>query len=154
MSYFKEWCSFSFVLAKFEVELSSDMTARHDNIPVMWSEYLTLLEEAKKALELNKDKFKTELLVQAEVSNLSKQYIVILLSKWILPSYFVCLSLIKEFKEAAKDFCEDFYKTAPCSSDITGKDALSQLKAYRDHLNALRAQEQQIRDGLAVFNLT
>ncbi|CAG9579057.1 unnamed protein product [Danaus chrysippus] len=112
-------------LAKFEVELSSDMTTRHENIPVMWAEYLALLEEAKKALELNKDKFKTELLVQAE-----------------------------EFKEAAKDFCEDFYKTAPCSSDVTGKDALSQLKAYRDHLNALRAQEQQIRDGLAVFNLT
>ncbi|CAB3235267.1 unnamed protein product [Arctia plantaginis] len=112
-------------LAKFEVELSSDMVTRHENIPELWSDYLGLLEEAKKALELNKDKFKAELLEQAEV-----------------------------FKEAAKDFCEDFYKTSPVSSDISGKDALSQLKAFRDQLNALRAQEQQIRDGLAVFNLT
>ncbi|KAG6451923.1 hypothetical protein O3G_MSEX007393 [Manduca sexta] len=112
-------------LAKFEVELSSDMVTRHENIPVIWSDYLLLLEEAKKNLELNKDKFKTELLEQAEV-----------------------------FKEAAKDFCEDFYKKSPCSSDISGKDAMAQLKAFRDQLNALRAQEQQIRDGLAVFNLT
>ncbi|XP_045494772.1 dynein axonemal heavy chain 2 [Colias croceus] len=112
-------------LAKFEVEVSSDMMTRHENIPVVWAEYLNLLEEAKKALEMNKDKFKAELLEQAEV-----------------------------FKEAAKDFCEDFYKTAPCSSDISGKDAMAQLKAYREQLNALRAQEQQIRDGLAVFNLT
>ncbi|XP_038214645.1 dynein heavy chain 2, axonemal [Zerene cesonia] len=112
-------------LAKFEVELGSDMMTRHENIPVVWAEYLNLLEEAKKALEMNKDKFKAELLEQAEV-----------------------------FKEAAKDFCEDFYKTAPCSSDVSGKDAMAQLKAYREQLNALRAQEQQIRDGLAVFNLT
>ncbi|XP_037870398.1 dynein axonemal heavy chain 2 isoform X3 [Bombyx mori] len=112
-------------LAKFEVELSSDMVARHENIPVIWAEYLALLEEAKKALELNKDKFKADLLEQAEV-----------------------------FKEAAKTFCEDFYETLPCSSEVTGKDAISQLKAFRDQLNALRAQEQQIRDGLAVFNLT
>lgn len=53
-------------LAKFEVELSSDMVARHENIPVIWAEYLALLEEAKKALELNKDKFKADLLEQAE----------------------------------------------------------------------------------------
>ncbi|XP_053613118.1 dynein axonemal heavy chain 2 isoform X1 [Plodia interpunctella] len=112
-------------LAKFEVELSSDMVTRHENIPVVWAEYLALLEEAKKALELNKDKFKTELLEQAE-----------------------------EFKEAAKEFCEDFYNTAPVSSDVSGKDAMAQLKAFREQLNALRAQEQQIRDGLAVFNLT
>ncbi|CAH2077128.1 unnamed protein product, partial [Iphiclides podalirius] len=112
-------------LAKFEVELSSDMVTRHENIPATWNDYLNLLEEAKKALELNKDKFKTELLEQAE-----------------------------EFKETAKVFCEEFYKTAPCSSDISGKDAMAQLKAFRNQLNALRAQEQQIRDGLAVFNLT
>lgn len=31
---------------------------------------------------------------------------------------------------------------------------MAQLKAFREQLNALRAQEQQIRDGLAVFNLT
>ncbi|XP_068632350.1 dynein axonemal heavy chain 2 [Battus philenor] len=112
-------------LAKFEVEVSSDMVTRHENIPVIWNEYMNLLEEAKKLLEANKDKFKAELLEQAE-----------------------------EFKEAAKEFCEDFYRTAPCSSDVSGKDAMAQLKAYRDQLNALRAQEQQIRDGLAVFNLT
>ncbi|KAM3963696.1 LOW QUALITY PROTEIN: dynein heavy chain 2, axonemal kl-2 [Aphomia sociella] len=112
-------------LAKFEVELSADMVTRHENIPLIWAEYLAVLEEAKKALEINKEKFKTELLEQAEV-----------------------------FKEAAKEFCEDFYKSAPCSSDVSGKDAMSQLKSFRDQLNALRAQEQQIRDGLAVFNLT
>ncbi|XP_045516056.1 dynein axonemal heavy chain 2 [Pieris brassicae] len=112
-------------LGKFEVELSSDMVTRHENIPVTWAEYLNLLEEAKKALELNKDKFKAELLEQAEV-----------------------------FKEAAKEFCEDFYNTAPCSSEVSGKDAMAQLKAFREQLNALRAQEQQIKDGLAVFNLT
>lgn len=44
------------------------MKERHENIPVIWAEYLALLEEAKKALELNKDKFKAELLEQAEVS--------------------------------------------------------------------------------------
>lgn len=49
------------------MELSSDMITRHENIPVIWSEYLALLEEAKKNLEMNKDKFKTELLEQAEV---------------------------------------------------------------------------------------
>lgn len=58
------------------------------------------------------------------------------------------------FKEAAKEFCEEFYKTAPISSEFTGKEALAQLKAFREQLNALRAQEQAIRDGLAVFNLT
>ncbi|KAL4710610.1 hypothetical protein ACJJTC_003246 [Scirpophaga incertulas] len=113
------------ILAKFEIELSADMENRHENIPVIWSEYMTLLEEAKKLLEINKDKFKTKLLEQAE-----------------------------EFKEAAKEFCEEFYKTAPCSSNVIGKDAMSQLKAFRDQLNALRAQDQLIRDGLAVFNLT
>lgn len=54
-------------LGKFEVELSSDMVTRHENIPVIWNDYLNLLEEAKKALEMNKDKFKAELLEQAEV---------------------------------------------------------------------------------------
>lgn len=44
------------------------MITRHEEIPNIWAEYLVLLEEAKKALELNKDKFKTELLEQAEVS--------------------------------------------------------------------------------------
>lgn len=44
------------------------MVTRHEEIPNIWAEYLVLLEEAKKALELNKDKFKTELLEQAEVS--------------------------------------------------------------------------------------
>ncbi|KAH9639977.1 hypothetical protein HF086_008072 [Spodoptera exigua] len=112
-------------LAKFEVELGSDMTTRHENIPVLWEQYLSVLEEAKKNLEANKDKFKTGLLDQAEV-----------------------------FKEAAKEFCEEFYKTAPVTSESTGKEALAQLKAFRDQLNALRAQEQAIRDGLAVFNLT
>ncbi|PZC72708.1 hypothetical protein B5X24_HaOG210722 [Helicoverpa armigera] len=112
-------------LAKFEVELSSDMITRHENIPVLWSDYLGVLEEAKKNLEANKERFKTNLLDQAEV-----------------------------FKEQAKEFCEDFYRTAPVSSDISGKDALAQLKAFREQLNALRAQEQLIRDGLAVFNLT
>lgn len=60
--------SSEFFIAKFEVELSSDMATRHENIPVAWTEYLNLLEEAKKALEMNKDKFKTELLEQAEVT--------------------------------------------------------------------------------------
>ncbi|XP_063358685.1 dynein axonemal heavy chain 2 isoform X1 [Cydia amplana] len=112
-------------LVKFEVELSSDMVTRHEEIPMIWANYLALLEEAKKQLELNKDKFKAELLEKAE-----------------------------EFKEAAKEFCDTFYQSAPISSDITGKDAMAQLKAFRDQLNALRAQEQEIRDGLAVFNLT
>lgn len=43
------------------------MVTRHENIPVIWTDYLNLLEEAKKALEMNKDKFKAELLEQAEV---------------------------------------------------------------------------------------
>lgn len=60
-----------FFVGKFEVELSSDMLSRHENIPVAWAEYLNLLEEAKKALELNKDKFKAELLEQAEVRKYS-----------------------------------------------------------------------------------
>lgn len=55
------------VLAKFEVELSSDMVTRHEEIPILWADYLALLEEAKKLLEGNKDKFKAELLEQAEV---------------------------------------------------------------------------------------
>lgn len=42
----------------------------------------------------------------------------------------------------------------PIASEISGKDALSQLKAFREQLDAFRAQEQGIRDGLAVFNLT
>lgn len=42
----------------------------------------------------------------------------------------------------------------PTSSDISGKDAMAQINAFRGQLNALRAQEQAIRDGLAVFNLT
>lgn len=56
------------IIAKFEVELSNDMVTRHENIPVLWAEYLSVLEEAKKALEMNKDKFKNGLLDQAEVS--------------------------------------------------------------------------------------
>lgn len=43
------------------------MITRHEEIPNIWADYLVVLEEAKKALELNKDKFKTELLEQAEV---------------------------------------------------------------------------------------
>lgn len=56
-------------LAKFEVELSSDMITRHENIPVLWSDYLGVLEEAKKNLEANKERFKTNLLDQAEYSS-------------------------------------------------------------------------------------
>lgn len=44
------------------------MVTRHENIPVLWADYLSVLEEAKKALEMNKDKFKNGLLDQAEVS--------------------------------------------------------------------------------------
>lgn len=43
------------------------MVTRHENIPTQWAAYLALLEDAKKLLEMNKDKFKTELLEQAEV---------------------------------------------------------------------------------------
>lgn len=49
------------------MEVSPEMTSQYENIPVAWANYLNLLEEAKKALEKNKDKFKTELLEQAEV---------------------------------------------------------------------------------------
>lgn len=49
------------------MELSSDMVTRHENIPVIWSDYLTVLGEAKKNLEMNKEKFKNGLLDQAEV---------------------------------------------------------------------------------------
>ncbi|KAG7305948.1 hypothetical protein JYU34_008511 [Plutella xylostella] len=112
-------------LAKFEVNVGADIISRHENIPVIWAEYLALLEEAKKQLEANKDRFKTQLLEQAEL-----------------------------FKEAAKEFCEDFYTNAPTTSELSGKEALAQLQAFRDHLNLLREQEQAIRDGLAVFNLT
>lgn len=55
------------IVVKFEVELSSDMTTRHENIPLLWEQYLGVLEEAKKNLEANKEKFKTDLLDQAEV---------------------------------------------------------------------------------------
>ncbi|KAJ2950232.1 hypothetical protein O0L34_g11594 [Tuta absoluta] len=112
-------------LKKFDVELSSELKERHENIPVIWAQYLLLLEEAKKKLEENKEKFKTELLEQAET-----------------------------FKVNAKEFCDNFYATAPTAADISAKDALSMLKSFRDQLNALREQEQAIRDGLAVFNLT
>ncbi|KAJ8721220.1 hypothetical protein PYW07_001995 [Mythimna separata] len=56
-------------LAKFEVELSSDMITHHENIPVLWGDYLALLEEAKKNLEASKDRFKTGLLDQAEYTS-------------------------------------------------------------------------------------
>lgn len=58
------------ILVKFEVELSSDMTTRHENIPLLWEQYLGVLEEAKKNLEANKEKFKTDLLDQAEVRSI------------------------------------------------------------------------------------
>ncbi|CAG4949539.1 unnamed protein product [Colias eurytheme] len=106
-------------IATYE-RLLSEIAPFEKTFPPITDQMMTLAKfEVEK---MNKDKFKAELLEQAEV-----------------------------FKEAAKDFCEDFYKTAPCSSDISGKDAMAQLKAYREQLNALRAQEQQIRDGLAVF---
>lgn len=49
------------------MELASDMVTGHENIPTAWQNYLTLLDEAKKLLELNKDRFKADLLEQAEV---------------------------------------------------------------------------------------
>lgn len=64
----RETITIIWFLAKFEVDVSSDMMARHENIPVQWADYLILLEEAKKLLEQNKDRFKTDLLEQAEVT--------------------------------------------------------------------------------------
>lgn len=57
------------------------MLTRHEEIPVIWAEYLNLLEEAKKQLETNKEKFKTELLEQAEVNDVMRNPIVILVIK-------------------------------------------------------------------------
>lgn len=63
----QSWSTSLIIAAKFEVNVGADIISRHENIPVIWAEYLALLEEAKKQLEANKDRFKTQLLEQAEV---------------------------------------------------------------------------------------
>ncbi|XP_041988681.1 dynein axonemal heavy chain 2 isoform X2 [Aricia agestis] len=113
------------ILEKYDVEVRAEVIARHENIPIAWLEYLNVLQEAKKALEMSSDTFKSDLLEQAE-----------------------------ELKHIAKDFCEEFYQTAPCGAEISSKDALAQLRGFRERTNKLRNQEQAIRDGLAVFNMT
>lgn len=88
------------------------MVTRHEEIPNIWAEYLVVLEEAKKALELNKDKFKTELLEQAEVSYKCSRFLFC-----HFPRPINCLLLIFEIsasnlKKLLKNFATTFTKVA------------------------------------------
>lgn len=57
------------------------------------------------------------------------------------------------FKDNAVKFLEDFLAAVPKSKDLTSKDALAQLRATREKLKKMRDAEQNIINGLNVFNL-
>ncbi|CAG9828907.1 unnamed protein product [Diabrotica balteata] len=76
-------------------------------------------------LEYSKEKFKTSLLEQAEIS-----------------------------RKEARELLEDFQEHGPFTSDISAKDALAYLADIRAKLNAMRNKDEELRNDLAIFGLS
>jgi len=63
------------------------------------------------------------------------------------------LAQSEEFKKQVHNLLDEFATKGPFTSNITTEEAMSNVQAIRDQLNALKKQEQDIRKGLHIFKI-
>ena len=63
------------------------------------------------------------------------------------------LAQSEEFKKQVHNLLDEFATKGPFTSNITTEEAMSNVQAIRDQLNALKKQEQDIRKGLNIFKI-
>ncbi|XP_050498494.1 dynein axonemal heavy chain 2 [Diabrotica virgifera virgifera] len=112
-------------LDKYNVPIPDLLRQQEKNIPKEWAAYLELLEQADKMLEYSKEKFKTALLEQAEIS-----------------------------RKEARELLADFQEHGPFTSEISAKDALAYLADIRAKLNAMRGRDEELRNDLTIFGIS
>ncbi|XP_057654894.1 dynein axonemal heavy chain 2 isoform X2 [Diorhabda carinulata] len=112
-------------LDKYNVPIPDSLRHQEKNIPKEWAAYLEVLDQAEKMLEYSKEKFKTGLLEQAEIS-----------------------------RKEARELFEEFEESGPFTSEISAKDALAYLAATRAKLNEMRMRDDELRNELAIFGLS
>jgi len=63
------------------------------------------------------------------------------------------LAQSEEFKKQVHNLLDEFATKGPFTSNITTEEAMSNVQAIRDQLNALKKQEQDIKKGLNIFKI-
>lgn len=58
-----------------------------------------------------------------------------------------------EFKKQVASLLKGFVNEGPFASTIPTQDALQNIQEYREQLEALKAQEKQLRRGLGIFKI-
>ncbi|XP_071050357.1 dynein axonemal heavy chain 2 isoform X2 [Onthophagus taurus] len=113
------------VLDKYKVEIPKQVLEDEKQIPIVWADYVTLLEDADKMIGYAKDEFRAGLLEAAE-----------------------------EFKKEGATMLENFMAQGPFSSEWTATQALSFLDDMRAQISAMRDKEAQLRKDLGLFDLS
>ena len=58
-----------------------------------------------------------------------------------------------EFKKQVGSLLEDFHNNGPFASAMSTDEALGNISAIREQLNALKNQEATLRKGLGIFKI-
>lgn len=111
-------------LARFDVVVPPEELARKDALPQMYADFKETLAQAEVALNGHKEKFKSELRYSAE-----------------------------DFKARCEATRKDFQENAPFGANYDVDSAQRICRDFHDTLDTLQVREQELRDGLAMFNI-
>ncbi|XP_060528447.1 dynein axonemal heavy chain 2 isoform X3 [Cylas formicarius] len=114
-----------YTLDKYNVALPQPLRTKHKNLPKEWADYLEVLEHAEKLLDYSKERFKTGLLEQAELS-----------------------------VRLARQILDEFMAKGPFTSDWSVADGLAYLQKIRAALKDLKEKDEKLRNDLAIFGLS
>ncbi|XP_074657783.1 dynein axonemal heavy chain 2-like [Tubulanus polymorphus] len=112
------------ILHKYEVPIPEEVEVMLDDLSNEWVAFQQTLIDADAMLKKHKEKFKTQLLAQAD-----------------------------EYKKQVANLSLDFHTKGPFSSQVVTDDALAQITEYFSQMSALKEEDARIRRGLGIFKI-
>ncbi|KAK7102408.1 hypothetical protein V1264_020630 [Littorina saxatilis] len=112
------------ILEKYEVPIPENVVEMHNELGGVWLAFQQALIDSEIMLKKHKERFKVSLLTQSD-----------------------------EFKKQVASLLKGFVNEGPFASTIPTQDALQNIQEYREQLEALKAQEKQLRRGLGIFKI-
>ena len=112
------------ILEKYEVHVEDEVHELLDNLQDEWSSYQQSLVEADSMIKRSKEKFKSNLLANAD-----------------------------EFKKSVGNIRDGFMRDGPFTSNNSPTEALEQIAAFRLNCDELRVTESSIKRGLGIFKI-
>ena len=112
------------ILEKYEVTVEEDVHDLLDNLQEEWVNYQQAISDADTMIKRSKDKFKSNLLANAD-----------------------------EFKKSVGNIRDGFMRDGPFSNTNSPSEALAQITAFRTNCVELRTTESSIKRGLGLFKI-